>query len=139
MTRNTGRLGVGILIGSLVAMGATVAQRELMRRAGTRLIDWENVRGIARRRLGPHAAPLSAREREEAQAFYRTALKAIEPSIQAEVGRPLPRLHHHHAPHLYVRAAPNPRRRVSRRARRAPDAGFNRQHPDARARPGRLS
>src|SRR5439155_5678274 len=71
-------------------MGATVAQRELMRRAGTRLIDWEAVRAIARRRLGPHAAPLSVREREEAQAFYRTALKAIEPSIQAEVGRPLP-------------------------------------------------
>jgi coenzyme F420 biosynthesis associated uncharacterized protein len=90
VTRNTGRIGVGILIGSLVAMGATVAQRELMRRAGTRLIDWETVRNIARRRLGPHAAPLSARERAEALAFYREALVAIEPSIQEEVGRPLP-------------------------------------------------
>src|SRR5256885_681959 len=55
-----------------------------------RLIDWEPVRGIARRRLGPHAAPLSARERAEALAFYQAALSAIEPSIQAEVGRPLP-------------------------------------------------
>jgi len=90
VTRNTSRIGAGILIGSLVAMGATVAQRELMRRAGTRLIDWETVRGIARRRLGPHAAPLGARERDEALAFYKDALLAIEPLVQQEVGRPLP-------------------------------------------------
>src|SRR2546423_6946664 len=90
VARNTGRIGAGILIGSLLAMGATVAQRELMRRAGTRLIDWEAVRGIARRRLGPHATPLSASERAEALAFYQQALTAIEPLVEAEVGRPLP-------------------------------------------------
>ena len=81
---------MGILVGGLLAMGATVAQRELVRRAGTRLIDWEAVRGIARRRLGPHAAPLSRRERAEAEAFYRSALSRIEPEVQAEVGRRLP-------------------------------------------------
>ena len=43
---------MGIVVGGLLAMGATVAQREIMRRAGTRLIDWEAVRAIARRRLG---------------------------------------------------------------------------------------
>ena len=44
MTRSAGRLGMGILVGGLLAMGATVAQREIMRRAGTRLVDWEAVR-----------------------------------------------------------------------------------------------
>lgn len=90
MTRNASRLGVGIVVGGLLAMGATVAQRELVRRAGTRLIDWEAVRGIARRRLGPHATALSATERRSAEDFYRAALARIEPLVQAEVGNPLP-------------------------------------------------
>ncbi len=90
VTRTSSRIGLGIVVGGLLAMGASVAQRELVRRAGTRLIDWEAVRGIARRRLGPHAAPLSRREREEAEAFYRQALAQIEPAVEAEVGRPLP-------------------------------------------------
>jgi coenzyme F420 biosynthesis associated uncharacterized protein len=81
---------MGIVVGGLLAMGATVAQRELVRRAGTRLIDWEAVRGIARRRLGSQAAPLSRREREAAEAFYREALIRIEPAVEAEIGRPLP-------------------------------------------------
>ncbi len=81
---------MGIVVGGLLAMGATVAQRELVRRAGTRLIDWEAVRGIARRRLGAHAAPLSQQQREEAEAFYREALLRIEPAVEAEIGRPLP-------------------------------------------------
>lgn len=71
-------------------MGATVAQREIRRRAGTRLIDWETVRAIARRRLGSMAAPLAPRERELAEAFYRDALTRIEPLVEAEIGRPLP-------------------------------------------------
>lgn len=91
MTRNASRLGAGILVGGLLAMGATVAQRELVRRAGTRLIDWEAVRGIARRRLGAHAAPLSATERRNAEDFYRSALARIEPLVEEEVGRPLPK------------------------------------------------
>ena len=44
-----------MVVGGLLAVGATVAQRELMRRAGTRLLDWDVVRGIARRRLGDAA------------------------------------------------------------------------------------
>lgn len=90
MTRNASRIGLGIVVGSVLAMGATVAQRELMRRAGTRLIDWEAVRGIARRRLGVHAAPMSHSEREQAEAYYRAALVRIEPEVEAEIGRPLP-------------------------------------------------
>ncbi len=90
MTRSTSRIGIGIVVGGLLAMGATVAQRELVRRAGTRLIDWEAVRGIARRRLGVHAAPLARHEREAAEAFYREALLRIEPAVEAEVGRSLP-------------------------------------------------
>jgi coenzyme F420 biosynthesis associated uncharacterized protein len=81
---------MGIVVGGLLAMGATVAQRELVRRAGTRLIDWEAVRGIARRRLGSHAAPLSRHDREAAEGFYREALVRIEPAVEAEIGRPLP-------------------------------------------------
>jgi coenzyme F420 biosynthesis associated uncharacterized protein len=91
MTRNASRLGVGIVVGGLLAMGATVAQRELLRRAGTRLVDWEAVRSIARRRLGVHDVPLRPAERAAADAFYRDALLRIEPVIAAEIGAELPR------------------------------------------------
>ena len=90
MTRNTGRLGMGILVGGLLAAGLTVAQRELMRRAGTRLLDWQQVRAIAARRLGAAAAPFPAQQRAEAEAFYRDALLRIEPIVAAEIGAELP-------------------------------------------------
>ena len=90
MTRNTGRLGMGILVGGLIAAGLTVAQRELMRRAGTRLLDWQEVRAIAARRLGAAAAPFPAEQRAEAEAFYRDALLRIEPIVAAEIGAELP-------------------------------------------------
>jgi coenzyme F420 biosynthesis associated uncharacterized protein len=82
---------MGIVVGGLLAMGATVAQRELMRRAGTRLIDWEAVRGIARRRLGSEDGRLTAAQREAAEAFYRDALLRIEPVVASEIGAELPR------------------------------------------------
>jgi len=81
---------MGIVVGGLLAMGATVAQRELMRRAGTRLIDWGAVRAIARRRLGTEAAPLPAESRAAAEAFYRDALLRIEPVVAEEIGADLP-------------------------------------------------
>jgi coenzyme F420 biosynthesis associated uncharacterized protein len=81
---------MGILVGGLLAMGATVAQRELMRRAGTRLIDWEAVRAIARRRLGADDGRLTAEQRASAEAFYREALLRIEPAVAAEIGAELP-------------------------------------------------
>ncbi|MGI8929896.1 MAG: zinc-dependent metalloprotease [Candidatus Limnocylindria bacterium] len=90
MARNTGRLGAGIVIGGLLAFGASVASREIMKRAGTRLIDWDTVREIAHRRLGDAAAPLSAAEREEAEAFYRATLMRIEPTVAEEIGSELP-------------------------------------------------
>ena len=90
MTRNAGRLGMGIVVGGLLAMGATVAQREIMRRAGTRLIDWETVRGIARRRLGADGAPLRVDVRDSAEDFYREALRRIEPVVAEEIGAELP-------------------------------------------------
>ena len=85
MARNTGRLASGILVGGLLAVGASIASREIMRRAGTRLIDWEQVREIAHRRLGEAAAPLSARHRSEAEAFYRSTLLRIEPIVWPSV------------------------------------------------------
>ncbi|HYM52210.1 MAG TPA: zinc-dependent metalloprotease [Candidatus Dormibacteraeota bacterium] len=91
MTRNASRLGMGIVVGGLLAMGATVAQREILRRAGTRLIDWEAVRSIARRRLGAHDTQLSDGERAAAHEFYREALLRIEPVVAAEIGAELPR------------------------------------------------
>jgi coenzyme F420 biosynthesis associated uncharacterized protein len=90
MTRSASRLGMGIVVGGLLAMGATVAQRELMRRAGTRLIDWEAVRAIARRRLGADDGRLGAEERASSEAFYREALLRIEPAVAAEIGAELP-------------------------------------------------
>jgi coenzyme F420 biosynthesis associated uncharacterized protein len=82
---------MGILVGGLLAMGATVAQRELMRRAGTRLNDWEAVRVIPRRRLGSEDGRLSAAERQAAEDFYRDELLRIEPVVAAEIGAELPR------------------------------------------------
>ena len=90
MTRSAGRLGMGILVGGLLAMGATVAQREIMRRAGTRLVDWEAVRGIARRRLGADDVQLGAEARQAAEEFYRGVLLRIEPVVAAEIGAQLP-------------------------------------------------
>jgi coenzyme F420 biosynthesis associated uncharacterized protein len=81
---------MGILVGGLLAMGATVAQREIMRRAGSRLIDWNAVRGIARRRLGVDDAQLDASQRAASEAFYRDALLNIEPVVAAEIGASLP-------------------------------------------------
>ena len=90
MARNSARLGAGIVVGGLLAIGASVASREIMRRAGTRLIDWEAVRAIAHRRLGDAAAPLSARQRTEAESFYRATLLEIEPIVAEEIGSELP-------------------------------------------------
>jgi len=90
MSRNSGRLGAGIVVGGLLALGASVASREIMRRAGTRLIDWETVRDIAHRRLGDAAAPIPAKQRAEAEAFYRETLLRIEPTVAEEIGSPLP-------------------------------------------------
>jgi coenzyme F420 biosynthesis associated uncharacterized protein len=81
---------MGIIVGGLLAMGATVAQREIMRRAGTRLVDWEAVRAIARRRLGTTDTPLGAEARKAAEAFYRDVLLRIEPVVAAEIGAQLP-------------------------------------------------
>jgi coenzyme F420 biosynthesis associated uncharacterized protein len=90
MARNTARLGAGIVVGGLLALGASVASREIMRRAGTRLIDWEAVRDIAHRRLGDAAAPIPAEQRAEAEAFYRSTLLRIEPIVAEEIGSALP-------------------------------------------------
>jgi len=82
---------MGIVVGGLLAMGATVVQRELMRHAGSRLIDWEAVRRIARRRLGTAGATLTAAERATAEEFYRAELLRIEPEVAAAIGAELPR------------------------------------------------
>jgi coenzyme F420 biosynthesis associated uncharacterized protein len=81
---------MGIVVGGLLAVGATVAQRELLRRAGTQLIDWHAVRDIARRRLGAHAAPIDQVRRTRAEAFYRETLLRIEPLVAEEIGAQLP-------------------------------------------------
>jgi coenzyme F420 biosynthesis associated uncharacterized protein len=90
MARNTSRLGAGIVVGGLLALGASVASREIVRRAGTRLIDWRAVRRIAEQRLGEAGAPLDARLRAEAESFYRQTLLRIEPVVAEEIGSPLP-------------------------------------------------
>ncbi|MCV0403736.1 MAG: zinc-dependent metalloprotease [Chloroflexi bacterium] len=90
MSRHTTRLGAGILVGGLLAFGASVASREIMRRTGPRLIDWEKVRSIAHQRLGEAAAPIPAAQRAEAEAFYRATLLRIEPIVAEEIGSDLP-------------------------------------------------
>ncbi len=90
MARNVGRLGAGIVVGGLMAMGATVAQREIMRHAGTRLIDWYQVRHIARKRLGDQAAMIPADEHARATAFYAATLRQIEPAVAEAIGAALP-------------------------------------------------
>ncbi|MGZ8512962.1 MAG: zinc-dependent metalloprotease, partial [Candidatus Limnocylindria bacterium] len=83
-------LGAGFVVGGLLAIGASVASREIMKRSGTRLIDWETVREIAHRRLGDAAAPIPAAQRAEAEAFYRATLMRIEPTVAEEIGSQLP-------------------------------------------------
>jgi coenzyme F420 biosynthesis associated uncharacterized protein len=90
MSRHTTRVGAGIIVGGLLAFGASVASREIMRRAGTRLIDWDAVREIAHRRLGEAGAPIPAAQRAEAEAFYRATLLRIEPIVAEEIGSELP-------------------------------------------------
>jgi coenzyme F420 biosynthesis associated uncharacterized protein len=90
MARHTARLGAGILVGGLLALGASVASREIMRRAGTRLIDWDAVREIALRRLGDAGAPLADSHRRAAEAFYLDTLLRIEPIVAEEIGSELP-------------------------------------------------
>jgi coenzyme F420 biosynthesis associated uncharacterized protein len=81
---------MGIVVGGLLAVGATAVQRELLRRAGTRLIDWESVRRIARRRLGTAGAGLSAADRAAADEFYRAELLRTEPIVAEAIGAELP-------------------------------------------------
>ncbi|HEX9609708.1 MAG TPA: zinc-dependent metalloprotease, partial [Candidatus Limnocylindria bacterium] len=50
----------------------------------------ETVRDIAHRRLGDAAAPIPARQRAEAEAFYRATLLRIEPTVAEEIGSALP-------------------------------------------------
>ena len=90
MARNNARLRAGIVVGGLLALGASVASREIMRRAGSRLLDWEAVREIAHRRLGDAAAPIPAEQRREAEEFYRATLLRIEPIVAEEIGSELP-------------------------------------------------
>jgi coenzyme F420 biosynthesis associated uncharacterized protein len=90
MARNSAQLTAGIVVGGLLAVGASIASREIMRRAGTRLIDWDAVRDIAHRRLGAAAAPIPAAQRAEADAFYRATLLRIEPIVAEEIGSQLP-------------------------------------------------
>lgn len=90
MGRNAGRLGLGIVIGGMLATAATVAQREIVRRAGPQLIDWQAVRQIARRRLGEQAAAIPAAQRGASEAFYRETLLRIEPVVAEEIGATLP-------------------------------------------------
>ncbi len=90
MARHTTQLGAGILVGGLLAIGASVASREIMRRAGPRLIDWDRVRSIAHARLGDAAMPIPAAQRAEAEEFYRATLLRIEPIVAAEIGSELP-------------------------------------------------
>ncbi len=90
MARHTSRLAAGMIVGGILAIGATAASRQIMRRAGTQLIDWEAVREIAHRRLGAAAAPLPAERRAEAERFYRETLLRIEPIVAEEIGSALP-------------------------------------------------
>ncbi|MFN2483335.1 MAG: zinc-dependent metalloprotease [Candidatus Limnocylindria bacterium] len=90
MSRSSGRIGMGVLVGTALAAGATVLQREIVRRAGQRLIDWDAVRDIAVRRLGDQARPISPNARRRAEAFYRETLLKIEPVVEEEIGARLP-------------------------------------------------
>lgn len=81
---------MGLIVGTAVAAGATVLQREIVRRSGAHLIDWDAVRDIARRRLGASADPIPAEQRRRAEDFYRAALLKIEPIVAEEIGAALP-------------------------------------------------
>ena len=88
---------MGVLVGTALAAGAAVLQREIIRRAGSQLIDWRAVREIAARRLGPSAAPIPDDERRAAEQFYRETLLRLEPIVAEEIGARLPEALEHPA------------------------------------------
>jgi coenzyme F420 biosynthesis associated uncharacterized protein len=90
MASHSSRLAAGVIVGGILALGVTAASREIMRRAGSQLIDWEAVREIAHRRLGDAAAPIAPERRAEAERFYRETLLRIEPIVAEEIGSALP-------------------------------------------------
>jgi len=90
MARNSAQFRAGIVLGGLLALGAGVASREIVRRTSDRLLDWHAVRDIAHRRLGEAAAPIPAAYRAEAEEFYRATLQRIEPIVAEEIGSQLP-------------------------------------------------
>ena len=80
------RVTAGIVVGGLMAAGAAIAQRQIQRRAGAQLLDWEVIRHLARRRLGRQAVPLSPLERGTAEAAYARILEGVTPLVASEVG-----------------------------------------------------
>jgi coenzyme F420 biosynthesis associated uncharacterized protein len=85
-TRSATRLTAGIVVGSLIAATIAVAGRRLERRAGTHLLDWPTIRGIARRRIGTRSGRLSAAEQARAEAFYALAAERVAPLVAEEIG-----------------------------------------------------
>jgi coenzyme F420 biosynthesis associated uncharacterized protein len=85
-TRSASRLTAGIVVGSLIAATIAVAGRRLERRAGTHLLDWPTIRGIARRRIGARHGRLSTRDRVHAETFYALAAERVAPLVGAEIG-----------------------------------------------------
>jgi coenzyme F420 biosynthesis associated uncharacterized protein len=86
VTRSTARLTAGIVVGSLIAATVAVAGRRLERRAGTHLLDWPTIRGIARRRIGARSGRLSDADRARAETFYALAAERVAPLVAAEIG-----------------------------------------------------
>lgn len=86
MTRHRSHLTAGIVIGGLLTATVAVAGRRLEQRAGTHLLDWTAIRGIAHRRTGANPGRLGAAERRAAEAFYAEVTDRVAPLVAEEIG-----------------------------------------------------
>jgi coenzyme F420 biosynthesis associated uncharacterized protein len=86
VSRSTARLTAGIVVGSLIAATVAVAGRRLERHAGSHLLDWPTIRGIARRRIGTRTGRLSTADQARAETFYALAAERVAPLVAAEIG-----------------------------------------------------
>ena len=81
---------VGVLVGAVVAVAATVVARRAERIAREGLVDWSHAEAIAVARLRRAPGALDPAELRASEPTYDRAMAQIVPLLEQRLGRPLP-------------------------------------------------
>jgi coenzyme F420 biosynthesis associated uncharacterized protein len=81
---------VGLILGSLIGIAATVLGRRVEQSARRGLVDWADVERVAIGRVQRLPGRLSAVELRAAEAAYRDAMALVVPHLAEALGTPLP-------------------------------------------------